>query len=285
MTAVLLALGASLAWGVADFVGPWQARTLGTLRVLLWAQIGGLARSRSRPPCARTRRTTAAVLLAVPAALSGTLGLYAYYRGMQTGMMSVVAPIAGASAIVPVVFGIATGDRPSAFQLAGIACALVGVALAAQEHQAGRAARRRRRLARGAGGDRLRLLLPADARRGRGRSVVGVADLPRDRPRSWSPPSWRAAPAVRLRGWPLWIVLAVGIGDTLGNLLFAASACHGLVSVTSVLASLYPVVTVGLAAIVLKEHVAGGQRARRRPDADRRRTDRRLTCCGRSSQS
>ena len=67
-------------------------------------------------------------------------------------------------------------------------------------------------------------------------------------------------PNVRLRGWPLWIVLAVGIGDTLGNLLFAASASHGLVSVTSVLASLYPVVTVGLAAIVLKEHVAGGQR-------------------------
>src|SRR5262249_15456110 len=37
-----LALGASLAWGVADFVGPWQARALGTLRVLLWAQIAGM---------------------------------------------------------------------------------------------------------------------------------------------------------------------------------------------------------------------------------------------------
>ena len=67
-------------------------------------------------------------------------------------------------------------------------------------------------------------------------------------------------PTVRLRGWPLAIVLAVGVGDTLGNLLFAASASHGLVSVTSVLASLYPVVTVVLAAIVLKEHIAGGQR-------------------------
>ena len=55
-------------------------------------------------------------------------------------------------------------------------------------------------------------------------------------------------------------MVAVGVGDTLGNLLFAASASHGLVSVTSVLASLYPVVTVGLAAIVLKEHIAGGQR-------------------------
>ena len=58
-----------------------------------------------------------------------TLGLYAYYRGMATGTLSVVAPIAGASAIVPVVFGIATGDRPRAVQLAGIASAIVGVAL------------------------------------------------------------------------------------------------------------------------------------------------------------
>ena len=40
---LLLALGASLAWGVADFVGPWQGRALGALRVLLWAQIAGVA--------------------------------------------------------------------------------------------------------------------------------------------------------------------------------------------------------------------------------------------------
>ncbi len=43
MTPLLLALGASLAWGVADFVGPLVSRTLGTLRVLFWAQVGGVA--------------------------------------------------------------------------------------------------------------------------------------------------------------------------------------------------------------------------------------------------
>ena len=42
MSALLLALGASLAWGVADFVGPLVSRTLGTLRVLFWAQVGGV---------------------------------------------------------------------------------------------------------------------------------------------------------------------------------------------------------------------------------------------------
>jgi drug/metabolite transporter (DMT)-like permease len=66
---------------------------------------------------------------------------------------------------------------------------------------------------------------------------------------------------VRLGGWKLLIVLGVGLGDTLGNVLFGAAAGQGgLESLTSVLASLYPVVTVMLAAIVLHERVAGIQR-------------------------
>jgi hypothetical protein len=43
LTPLLLALGASLAWGVGDFFGPLISRTLGVLPVLLWAQVGGVA--------------------------------------------------------------------------------------------------------------------------------------------------------------------------------------------------------------------------------------------------
>jgi drug/metabolite transporter (DMT)-like permease len=260
VTAVLLALGASLAWGVADFVGPWKARTLGTLRVLLWAQIGGLASIALAVAILANPPDDPGVLWAIPAAFAGTLGLYAYYRGMTTGMMSVIAPIAGASAVIPVIVGIATGDRPSGFQLAGIACALVGVALASQEHQEGE-----RRVAAGVG-------LAVLAAFGFGfyfppMHLAGEADP------WWASLIFRTSttllvvavvaarrPVVRLRGRILLVVLAVGLGDTLGNLLFAASASHGLVSVTSVLASLYPLVTVALAAAVLHERVAGWQR-------------------------
>jgi drug/metabolite transporter (DMT)-like permease len=56
-------------------------------------------------------------------------------------------------------------------------------------------------------------------------------------------------------------VAAVGIGDTLGNVLYAASSGHGLVSVTSVLASLYPIVTVVLARLILGERVDRSQEA------------------------
>ncbi len=57
-----------------------------------------------------------------------------------------------------------------------------------------------------------------------------------------------------------WLVL-IGIGDLLGNVLFAAASTSGLVSITSVLASLYPVGTILLARIVLKERVARSQEA------------------------
>jgi drug/metabolite transporter (DMT)-like permease len=57
------------------------------------------------------------------------------------------------------------------------------------------------------------------------------------------------------------LLALIGIGDMLGNLLFAAASSSGLVSVTSVLASLYPIVTVVLARIVLAERVARSQEA------------------------
>lgn len=261
MSPIVLALGASLTWGFADFFGPLKGRTFGALRVLVYVQLGGLlvisiiVGIRGRGP------EDAAALLAIPAAISGTLGLYAYYRGMAVGAMSIVAPIAGVSAIVPVVFGIVTGDRPSAWQLLGIACALGGVFLASREP--GRAGSR---LAAGVG---LALL----AALGFGgyfppMHAAGDADF------WWAALIFRVTstsvillavavtrPSLAIPPLQVPVLALIGTGDMLGNLLFAAASTSGLVSVTSVLASLYPIVTVVLARIVLKERVARSQEA------------------------
>ena len=261
MTPLLLALGASLAWGVADFVGPLVSRTLGMLRVLFWAQVGGVLAIGLAVAVRGQGPAGWAVLFAILASLGGMLGLFAYYRGMKTGAMSVIAPIAGVSAVIPVVFGIATGDNPSTAQIAGVVCALVGVGLASVEHHEGSA-----RVAAGVG---LALL----AALGFGfyfpwMHAAGKVDF------WWASLVFRSTallivaaalsaqrPSLRLRPRDLGIVVAVGIGDTIGNVLFAASSSHGLVSLTAVLASLYPVVTVLLAAAVLRERVAPMQRA------------------------
>ena len=200
------------------------------------------------------------VLLAIPASLSGTLGLYAYYRGVAVGAMSVVAPVAGVSAAVPVTVGLATGDRPSSAQIIGIVLALCGVGLASREHQETGGSR----LAAGFGLALLAALgfggyfLPMH--------VAGHADF------WWASLIFRATsltlvasavavtrPRIALGRGDLALVAAVGIGDTLGNVLFAASSSKGLVSVTSVLASLYPLVTVALARAVLRERIDRGQ--------------------------
>jgi drug/metabolite transporter (DMT)-like permease len=258
---LLLALGASLAWGVSDFVGPLVGRRLGTLRVLFWAQIGGLLAIGVAVAVRGQGPAGWAVLFAILASIGGMLGLFAFYRGVQRGAISVVAPIAGVSAIVPVIYGIATGDSPSALQLTGVACALCGVALASIEHHEGS-----RRIAAGAG---LALLAAA----GFGfyfpwMHAAGKVDF------WWASLVFRTvalllvAAVVAQQRAPmkvskrdLAIVCAIGIGDTIGNLLFAASSGKGLISLTAVLASLYPVVTVLLAASVLRERVAPLQRA------------------------
>lgn len=261
MLAVVLALGASATWGLADFFGPLKGRTLGPLRVLFWVQLGGLTAIALIVAVRGVGPADSAAFLAVPAALSGTLGLYAYYQGMKVGAMSVVAPIAGVSAVVPVVVGIASGDRPSGWQGLGIACALIGVFLASREP-----GRTERRLAAGVG---LALL----AALGFGgyfppMHAAGDADF------WWAALLFRITstsiivtaalirrPPLVVRGLDLPLILLVGIGDMTGNLLFAAASAQGLVSITSVLASLYPIFTVVLARLVLNERVARSQEA------------------------
>ena len=260
MTPLLLALGASLAWGVGDFFGPLISRTVGVLPVLMWAQIGGVASLAIAVAIRAQAPAGWGVLYAIGAGCGGMLGLFAYYRGMITGAMSVVAPIAGVSAVIPVVFGIATGDDPSVAQVAGVVTALAGVGLASIEHQEGR-----RRVAAGVG---LALLAAC----GFGfyfpwMHAAGKVDF------WWASMVFRTtalllvATAVTtqridVRVSPRMAAVAVGAGivDTVGNVCFAASSQHGLVSLTAVLASLYPVVTVLLAASILHERVAPLQR-------------------------
>jgi drug/metabolite transporter (DMT)-like permease len=261
MAAIVLALGASLTWGLADFFGPLQGRVLGALRTLVYVQVGGLVGIALIVAVRGKGPDGATALLAVPAAVSGTLGLFAYYRGIAVGAISIVAPIAGISAIVPVIVGIISGDRPSMWQLLGIACALIGVFLAAREPERGGA-----RFAAGVG-------LAMLAAVGFGgyfpfMHAAGNADF------WWASlifrltstsvillavAAQRPALGVPARILP-WLVL-IGLGDMFGNLLYAAASASGLVSITSVLASLYPIVTVVLARVVLAEQVARTQEA------------------------
>jgi drug/metabolite transporter (DMT)-like permease len=249
------ALLASVAWGVADFLGGLKSRTVHVLVVLLLAQISGVlaiglvvALAGNPPP--------PSILWAALAGLFGTLGLASFYRGMAVGAISVVAPIAAVGAIVPVVFGIATGDDVSRLQGLGFALALSGVALASFErHEAGAI-----RVAAG-------VPWAIAAVVGFGGYYVPMHEASQD-DFLWAALVFRTTvalvafaawlvvrPPIRAARGHLGAITMIGLFDTAGNALFAAASNQGEVSVVSVLATLYPVTTVALAALVLSERI------------------------------
>ena len=254
------ALLASLAWGVGDFLGGLKSRVMPALLVMAASQPFGLAALAVAVAVRGTGPPGPEVAWAALAAVFGTLGLVAVYRGMAAGAMSVVVPLAAVAAAIPVIWGLAQGDRVSFLQELGFVAALGGGLMTSLERRGDRA-----RFASGTGWAVLALL-------GFGCYYIPLhASATHD----WLWPSliFRAVSVTlawaalllsrqRVRGVRshLAALAAIGLLDTGGNTLFAAaSSSHGLLSVVSVLGSLYPAVTVLLARFVLRERVERGQ--------------------------
>src|SRR4051812_47482468 len=107
MAAVALGLASSLAWGFADFFGGLQSRRRPLLAVLVATQTAGFLLAvtvvalRGQAPPGGSEW----LAWAVAGSLFGIAGLAAFYRGLATGNMGVVAPISSAAAVVPLVVG------------------------------------------------------------------------------------------------------------------------------------------------------------------------------------
>ncbi len=263
MGAALLALGASLSWGVGDFLGGVKARVLPSLMVLAASQPFGLAALGIAVAVRGTGIPSDEVAWSALAAVAGTVGLFAFYRGMAAGAISIVAPIAALAAGIPVIWGVAvSGDHVSGLQAVGFVAAVGGSVAASLELRPERA-----QVAAGVGWAVLAML------------AFGAYFVPMHAAstQDWLWPAflfrctsvtlvWSVVLVQRVRPTGLRphlaALIAIGFLDTGGNALFAAaSSAHGLLSVVSVLASLYPVVTVLLARLLLGERVQRTQDA------------------------
>jgi drug/metabolite transporter (DMT)-like permease len=261
--APVLALLAALAFGVADFMGGSASRRLPLPVVLALSQAVGLAAivlvvlvRGQGPPSARF------ALYALGAAVLGTIVIATLYRALAIGSMSVVAPIAGTAAVIPVVAGFLIGESPTTPQNAGIVLALVGVILASRtRHEGGRATV-------GAG-----VWLAVVAAIVIGFFLVALNAASEADP-YWATLTARAAtvsflwisvavlrPSLRIVGRDRLMLPLVGVLDVTGNLLFAIATTKGLIGVVSVLGSLYPVVTVALARALHHERLSRLQAA------------------------
>jgi drug/metabolite transporter (DMT)-like permease len=263
MLAMVLALASSTGWGSADFLGGLSAKRVPIVVVAAVSQAVGLAFTLL--VVLAVHRGPADVSVLWIGAIGGVLGaggLSALYQGLAVGRMGVVAPIAALSGLVPVVVGLVVqGDRPEAVQVVGMVLAIGGVVMASRARDE---AAPGRRLATGAGLALLAALLLG--------AMVVALDAGGDRDPVWTVFMVRVS-SVAL----LWLVVAArrpsfetvrpnlatlvgaGVLDNLANLLFVLAAARGLLSLVSVLGSLYPVVTVVLARMVLDERLARWQ--------------------------
>jgi drug/metabolite transporter (DMT)-like permease len=264
LNGVLLALSASLIWGFADFGAGVGARRLPVFVVgaitqaagLLLAGIVVIAVGRALP-------SSTQLAWAAFAGLVGVIGLSAFYRALAVGTMGVVGPITATAAVVPLAYGLARGERPSTLQGIGVGLALLGVIAASLERLPDGGGRR---LGLGVGLALLAALSFGGALIGLSRAASGGV--------AWATLTMRivalpimvaAAFAFRQRAasWPRGRLLLVGagVGDTGATLLYAIATTRGLLSIVAVLSSLYPIVIVTLARVLLKEKVAPPQLA------------------------
>ena len=198
----------------------------------------------------------------VIAGLVGLVGLSAAYRGMAIGVVSVVSTIAATGPVVPIVVGLVLGERPSLLQFGGIVVTLAGIALLAFDRrpQAGG------KLVPGVG---LALL----AALAFGIFLVAIRYASRPDP-LWGVLATRTGSVLALLMLGVAFrsrinvaradvppLFAVGVLDVSADVFFAFATTVGLLSIVSILSSLYPVATVILARIVLKERMARLQQA------------------------
>lgn len=259
MSGAALSLGAAGVWGGGDFAGGIAAKRASVFRVVAVAHAFGLVlmlllvwiSGEKMPPLGGFG-------WGVVAGITDAFGVAALYKGLSTGRMGVVAPVASVmTALLPVLFGVGIEGLPGRIQLLGFALAVSSLWLITRPD--GELDSRRGLGLALLAGVMFSLLLISGKEAGR------YAVL-------WPLVSARAASSVLMfaivafsprDGRPLRpalvpIVLS-GLFDSLANAMFIAATRHGRLDVAAVLSSLYPASTVILARVVLKEKISRTQ--------------------------
>jgi drug/metabolite transporter (DMT)-like permease len=242
-------------WGGADFLGGLLSRSRRAVAVVAGSQACGLvAVALVALGTGEWHGSTGWLGWSVLAGLVGASGLVAFYTSLGCGTMGVVSPIAALGAVVPVLLGLVQGESPSGLVVVGLVLALVGVVTASGPELSGGAGARPVVLASVAGvcfglalvfierGAQTNAVMTMTGMRATSVAMFVVAAL-----------TLRTNGGLVVRDVPALAV--VGIADVGANLLFALATQRGLLSVTAVLGSLYPVVTVMLARVVLHERL------------------------------
>jgi drug/metabolite transporter (DMT)-like permease len=264
MTAGLaFAVLAALAYGASDFVGGLFARRVSPWQIAFSGQLGGAAAIAAVAVTAVDGSPTGVDFgWAALGGIGGAIGSAFLYRGLSAGRMGLVAPVSAVgAAMLPLGIGVLTGDRPAPVVWLGVCVALPGIWLVSRSADSG--ARRERDLAAIRDGVLAGL--------GFGILFAGVGQVPASAGAfplvvqclAGAVATLVIAAVLRQPWLPRaaheWTGLSAGAVGALGTAAFVAAAQHANLSIAGVLSSTYPVFTVALAAVALRERVLLGQ--------------------------
>ena len=255
--ASLLALFSSLLWGASDFYGGKLSKKHPALAVTAVSQAIGLvigvtivlvSTSWIKPDLS----WEGYFLPGVMAGSLGFIGLVAFYSGLATGRMGVVAPISAMSVLIPITIAFINGEQPTSLQILGMSIALLGAVCASgPEIKGGLAVRP--------------IILAVIAACGFGGAVTFIAKGSATSALMTMTTMrfttfivalflfarFRSVGGLSKKDLP--ILILIGGADFAGNLLLGVATTKGLVSVAVVLGALYPIITALLAYKFLNE--------------------------------
>lgn len=271
--AALLASLSAIAFGVGDFLGGLSARRMAAVATAFTTQAVGLVLVVAVAPLLGGSPDTGDLLWGAAAGIVGPAALVVFYRSLSAGQMSVVAPISAVtSATVPLLFGLADGERPGIVALMGALAALPAILLVSRSPEDPRGPGERDdpprastsmgvlvgSIAAGVGFGSYFVLISrsghssglwplVSARVVAVAAVAAVLLVARRR-------SGRSFRADGIR-----IGLGAGAFDVGANSLFLLASRHGMLTLVGVIGSMYPASTVVLARVVLAERLARHQ--------------------------
>lgn len=263
--AIALALATAVGFGAGDFLAGMASRRHTALPVAVAVQAVSVVLLLAATPLVGLPTDGRELAWGGLAGLALGVGTVAYFRGLASGRMGIVATVAAVlTAVAPLLFGLAGGERPSPLAWAGIATVLVALALVTStEEDASRDAPPTAGLADGAVGGV-----------GFGLFVIGVSEGAAVGSALW--PVAAAAVvalavlaaltlvlgvAVRLSRADAPTVLGAGALGALASLALVTATRHGLLGVVAVVAALSPAPTMLLARGFLGERLGARQLA------------------------
>jgi drug/metabolite transporter (DMT)-like permease len=282
---VPFALPSAVMYGIADFTGGLAARRASVLVVTAVAQAAGLVSLLLVIGLVAGRPSVAAFGFGALAGVAGVSGLLLYLKALAVGPMGVVAPLSAVvSAGLPLAVGLFGGERLGPVAVLAVAVALVAILLATTGTRNDRAASTGVLLGLAAGVGFGMFFVGVDAAPddsglwpllgGRLASVTLLAVLvlrhhlplpTRTRAASLAPAAGESSVSTRrdarsgTRALVVVLMVVSGVFDTSANVLFLVATRMGDLGISAVVVSLYPVVVVLLARIVLGERLTRTQ--------------------------